>query len=109
MVKNPPANAGEQEMQAWALGQEDALEECLATHCSILAGIIPWTEELGRLHGLRRLGHDGGTEHASMQSVIKKKKTLISGRQEGQSELEEDMITKTRSWRCARSGQCSGS
>ena len=74
MVKNPPANAGEQEMQAWALGQEDALEECLATHCSILAGIIPWTEELGRLHGLRRLGHDGGTEHASMQSVIKKKK-----------------------------------
>jgi len=39
----------------------------------------------------------------------KKKKTLISGRQEGQSELEEDMITKTRSWRCARSGQCSGS
>ena len=72
----------------------------MATHCSILAGIIPWTEEPGRLHGSQRLGHDGGTEHASMQSVIKK--ALISGRQEGQSELEEDMITKTRSWRCAR-------
>ena len=34
-----------QEMQVWSLGQEDALEEEMATHSSILARIIPQTEE----------------------------------------------------------------
>ena len=34
-----------QEMQASSLGQEDALEEGMATHSSILAWSIPWTEE----------------------------------------------------------------
>ena len=38
-----------QEMQVQSLSQEDALEEELATHCNILARIIPWTEEAGRL------------------------------------------------------------
>ena len=38
-----------QEMQFPSLGREDALEEGVATHCSILAWKIPWTEELGRL------------------------------------------------------------
>ena len=32
-----------------ALGQEDPLEKGMATHCSILAQKIPWTEELGQL------------------------------------------------------------
>ena len=32
-----------------SLGQEDALEEGMATHCSILAWRIPWTEDLGGL------------------------------------------------------------
>ena len=32
-----------------SLGQEDPLEEEMTTHSSILAGIIPWTEEPGRL------------------------------------------------------------
>ena len=37
------------ETQVPSLGQEDPLEEEMATHSSILAGKIPWTEEPGRL------------------------------------------------------------
>ena len=46
-------------MQVQSLGQEDPLEE-MATHSSILAWRIPWTEEPGRLQsmGLQRVGHD---------------------------------------------------
>ena len=48
--------------EAWAqsLGQEDTLEEKMATHFSFLAWIIPWTEELGGLQsmGLQRVRHD---------------------------------------------------
>ena len=42
------------------LGWEDALEKEMATHSSILAWKIPWTEEPGRLHsmGSQRVGHD---------------------------------------------------
>ena len=47
--KNPPAVQETQEMQAQLLGQEDSLEEGMAMHFSILAWIIPWTEELCRL------------------------------------------------------------
>ena len=43
-VKSPPAM---QEMQVWSLGWEDALEKGMATHSSILAWEIPWTEESG--------------------------------------------------------------
>ena len=41
-------------------GQEDPLEEGMATHSSILAWRIPWTEELGGLQsmGSQRVGHD---------------------------------------------------
>ena len=38
-----------QEMQFWSLGQGDPLEEEMATHSSILAWEIPWTEEPGGL------------------------------------------------------------
>ena len=38
-----------QETQVWSLGQEDALEKEMATHSSILAWKIPWTEEPGGL------------------------------------------------------------
>ena len=43
-----------------SLGREDPLEEEMATHSSILAWIIPWTEEAGGLPsmGLQRAGHD---------------------------------------------------
>ena len=46
-------------MQVWSLGQEDPLEEGMATHSSIPAQRIPWTEEPERLQstGLQRAGH----------------------------------------------------
>ena len=43
MVKNPPANAGD---IGDSLGQEGPLEKGMATHSSILAWEIPWTESL---------------------------------------------------------------
>ena len=49
-----------QELPVWPLGWEDPLEEERATHSSIRAWRIPWTEEPGRLQsiGLQRVGHD---------------------------------------------------
>ena len=47
--KNPPANAGDIRDQVWSLYGEDPLEKGMATHSSILAWRIPWTEELGGL------------------------------------------------------------
>jgi len=51
--------------EAWIqpLGQEDPLEKGMATHPSILAWRIPWTEEPGRLLsiGLQRVGQDLAT------------------------------------------------
>ena len=49
VVKNPPASAGDIETQVRSLGQEDPLDKETATHSSILAWEIPWTEELGEL------------------------------------------------------------
>ena len=49
-----------QEMQVQLLGQEDTLEEEMATHSSILAWETPWTEKPGGLQslGFQRVGHD---------------------------------------------------
>ena len=41
-----------QEMRAQSLGQEHALEEEMATHSSVLAWEIPWTEEPGGLQSM---------------------------------------------------------
>ena len=49
LVKNLPAMW---ETQIWSLGWEDALEKELATHASMLAWEIPWTEEPGRLKSM---------------------------------------------------------
>ena len=56
-VRNVPAM---QETQVRSLGREDPLEEGMATHPSILAWEIPWTEEPGGLQskGLQRVQHD---------------------------------------------------
>ena len=56
-VKNLPAM---QETWVQFLGQEDALEKGMATHSSILAWSIPWTEEPGGLQstGLQIVRHD---------------------------------------------------
>ena len=62
MVKNPATNAGDsRDMgQVGSLGWEDPLEKEMATHSSILAWEIPWTEKPGGLQsrGLQRVGHD---------------------------------------------------
>ena len=57
MVKNLLAV---QESHAPSLGQEDPLEKEMATHSSILAWRIPWTEKPGGLQstGSQRVGHD---------------------------------------------------
>ena len=56
-VKNLTANAGNIRNTVRSLGQEDPLEEDMATHSSILAWRIPGTEEPGRLQssGLQKL------------------------------------------------------
>ena len=46
VAKTPPAM---QEILVQSLGQEDPLEESMATHSSILAWRMPWTEEPGKL------------------------------------------------------------
>ena len=55
-----------QKIRVWSLDQEETLEREMATHYSILAWRIPWTEEPGRLQnmGLQRAGHDSVTTHA---------------------------------------------
>ena len=59
-VKNLSAMQNTQEIQVLFLGQEDPLEEGVATHSSILARKITRTEEPGGLWsiGLQRVGHD---------------------------------------------------
>ena len=51
------------------LGQEDPQEKRMATHSSILAWEIPWTEEPGGLQsvGLERIGHDLGLTHTHLR------------------------------------------
>ena len=56
MVKNLLAM---QETPAQSMGQEDPLEKGIATHSSILAWRIPWTEEPS---GVTRVRHDLGTK-----------------------------------------------
>ena len=60
VLKNLPAT---QETWLWSLGQEDPLGKGMATHSSILAWRIPWTEEPGRLQsmGSQRVKHDWAT------------------------------------------------
>ena len=60
-MKNPPAKQG---MWVWSLGWEDPLEKEIATHSSILAWEIPWTEEPGGLlsMGLQSVGHNLATK-----------------------------------------------
>ena len=61
MVKNPPANTGRHHrLSSIPRVGKDPLEEGTATHSSILAWRIAWTEEPCRLQsiGSQRVGHD---------------------------------------------------
>ena len=59
VVKNLPAVQELQETWVWSLGQEDPLEKGMATHYSILAWRIPWTEEPS---GLQSMGLQSQTQ-----------------------------------------------
>ena len=76
MVKNLPAMW---EIRVQSLSWEDPLEKEMATHSSILAWKIPWTEEPGGLRsmGLQSVGHDN--THLSFLHVFSwlEKKWLI--------------------------------
>ena len=69
MVKNLPAM---EETHVQSLAREYPLEEKTATHSSILAWEVPWTEEPGRLQYMepRRAGRDLRTEHAHISSYL---------------------------------------
>ena len=60
VVKNLPAMLETQETWVQSLSQEDPLEKEMATHTSILAWEIPWTEEPGgqQSMGSQRVGHN---------------------------------------------------
>ena len=60
MVKNPPANAGDIRDSGSIPGSGRSPEEGMATHSSILAWRIPWTEEFGGLQSivLQRVRHN---------------------------------------------------
>ena len=59
-------------MQFPSLGREDPLEKEMATHSSIPAWRIPWTEEPGGLQsmGSHRVGHDWATEHPCTNAIL---------------------------------------
>ena len=68
-VKNLPTMLKTQETQIQSLGQEDLLEEEMATHSNILAWKIPWTEEPNGLLSKvsQQFRHGRATEHASLR------------------------------------------
>ena len=74
-VKNPPAVQEAQETRVRSLDWEDSLEEGMATHSSILAWRIPWTEEPGELQsiGSQRVGRDLTTKQKQQQADAMKK------------------------------------
>ena len=68
LVKNPPAMW---DTRVRSLGWEDALQKGMATHSSILAWKIPWTDKLGGLQsmGSQRDTHDRATKHTAHSKV----------------------------------------
>ena len=68
-AKNLPAT---QETWVRSLGQEDSPEKGMATHSSILAWRIPWTEESDGLQsmGSKRVGHNGVAHTAPGEELV---------------------------------------
>ena len=100
-VKNPPAV---QETQVRSLGREDPLEEGMTTHSSILAWIIPWTEEPGGLQSMELQGvrHDWATD--TLAQTVKNPPAMQETQVQslGQKDpLEKGMATHSRilAWR----------
>ena len=69
VVKNPPANAGDlRETWVQSLGWKDSLEEGMATHSSVLALKIPWTEDP---RGLQSAESQTGTTEVTFMHACK--------------------------------------
>ena len=70
------------ETQVQSLGREDPLEKCMATHSSILAWRIPWTEEPGRLQSMRspRVGHNWATNTFIFRAGMTGRNWEVGGR-----------------------------
>ena len=67
-----------QETWVQSLGQEDPLEKEMATHFSIVAWKIPWTEEPGRLQPyLQKVGHDLATKITKTNNPLKSSIFLV--------------------------------
>ena len=72
MVKNPLANAGDIRDMGSILGQEDPLEESMATHSSILAWRIPWTGPWQvTIHRVaKKIGHNLATKQQQLMVTL---------------------------------------
>ena len=70
LVGNLPATQEMQETCFWFLGQEDSLEEGMATHSSILAWRLPWMEEPGELQSM-------GSQKVGLTEQISKHSTAF--------------------------------
>ena len=70
--KEPACQFRRLKRQARSLGQEDPLEKGTATHSSVLAWIIPWTEEPGGLQfmGSQIVGHDWATNVFTISFIL---------------------------------------
>ena len=97
MVKNLPAM---QETWVWSLDWEDPMEEGLATHSSILAWRIPWTEEPGGLQsvGWQRAGHNWVTNTHTHTHTH----TQILTVQYRGGLLKHKMLTHKHTWICLK-------
>ena len=76
MIKNLPAK---QETWVRSLGREDSLEKGMATHSSILAWRIFWTEEPGGLRSMRsqRVGHDWKTNAVFLDDLTNPYNSIV--------------------------------
>ena len=85
VVKNLPANTGILKNMAQSLDQDDPLEEGMATHSSILAWRIPWTEEPGGLQsiGLQKVRHDCSDLALTPRSSLSKKGIIHANKPNG--------------------------
>ena len=99
VVKNLPAKARASGNFRFPLGQEDSLGEAMATHSSILAWKIPWTEESGRLQsrGSQRVRHDLTTEH-TQKSSLQMAHAVYGSQHLGGCALQTAVITASSTW-----------
>ena len=84
-----------QETRVQSQGQEDPLEESMATHSNILAWRIPWTEEPSGLQsmGLQRVCHDLETgQHKCFLSSVSCSRKLIKPRR-GHGNLLQSLVS----------------